>query len=1028
MSIIDTTIHRSRTFFLILGMIFIIGIYSYVNIPKESKPDIPLPTVYISLHHEGISPEDAVNLLVKPMEKELRNLEGLDELEANAFEGGANITVKFIAGLDSDKSVEDVRNKVDIAKAELPEEADEPKVIELNIATFPVLTVILKGDLPEREVKRLAEDLQDTLEGVDGVLEVKLKGMREEQLLIELDKALLESYAITPQMFFNVISNSNLLVAAGSMELKQGKYAVKVPGLFETAEDLLNLPLIIKGDRTVRIRDVGTVKLNFKDSTSITRVNGERAVTLEVSKRIGENIIETVDAVKEAVKKESNDWPKGLEHSFTGDASKDIRNMLYDLQNNVLMTIILVMIVILAALGPRSAGLVATAIPGSFLIGIIALNTLGFTVNVVVLFALILSVGMLVDGAIVVSELADKRMREGAGRKQAFSEAAKYMSWPIIASTATTLAAFMPLLGWPDIVGEFMKFMPLTLIFTLTGSLIMALIFLPLIGAHIGHRPSEFAPDIFAGIAEKYRKFLIWSLERPKKILLATIVFFILVIMNYMVNGHGVEFFPKSEPERANILVHSSGDYSIAEKDKVMHLIADRLVNLKDAETVYVETIGSSNESRSKTSGDLIGKIFIQPVDWHDRDRNAYEIFDDALDKIGIIPGVSSELEIERGGPQQGKPIQIAIRSDKYEYLPILATKLREGLEKIPGTTNIADSLPEPGIEWNIKVNREEAAKSGTSLVDIGTMVRLTTTGAILGTYRPENSNDEIDIVARLKQEDRSFSVIDNMTMATTNGERVPLSNFIERTPQQKVTTIRRLEQKNVIYVEADVKDGYLANDILKIIKTEVEKEHLPHGVSIEFKGDDEQQKNSSAFLQKAFLIAIFVMAMILVTQFNNFYQAWVILSAVILSTAGVLLGHLIMVKPFGIVMSGLGIISLAGIVVNNNIVLIDTYNKLKETMEWHSAIVETGVRRLRPVLLTAITTIVGLIPMGFKLNFDLIKREVTYNNPSSQWWDQLANSIMFGLAFATILTLIVTPCMMALPEIKKEKKQSLQS
>jgi multidrug efflux pump len=1022
MNLIDLAIQKNRTFFSLLVLIFIAGVYSYINIPKESRPDIPIPTIYVSINYDGISPEDSVNLLIKPMEKELRSIEGLDELQTASYEGGGNITLTFQAGFDNEQALNDVRNQVDLAKSELPDEADEPVVTEINLAKLPILSIILSGDVTHRELKRLSEDLRDRLEGLEGVLEVTIDGLRETEVLLEMDKSTIESYNLRAADIQQSISSANLLIAAGSLEVGSGKYAIKVPGLFKNLQDFFFLPVLSEGNRTVTFRDLSDVKLAFKDSTSITRSNGHDTIILSVTKRIGKNVIETVDRVKAVVEESQQNWPESVSFNYSGDESKQIRTMLYDLQNSVIFSIILVMIVVLAALGLRSAALVSIAIPGSFLLAMIALFTLGFTTNVVVLFALILSVGMLVDGAIVVTELADSRMREGATRRHAFSEAAKYMAMPIISSTLTTLAAFMPLLFWPDIVGEFMKFMPLTLIFTLTASLIMALIFLPLIGANIGQKPKTFPKDIFQGLSEKYSRILKRALEIPGRIMVFTVAGFIGVIIFYGAVGKGVQFFPETEAERAFILIRSDGDFSIQEKDNLMKKVERRVGDVQDIETMYFLTIGA--QSRRLGEEDIIGKIFVQPVEWHDRNRGAEEIYDEIIARIGILAGADIELQGEKGGPQDGKPIQLAVISDTPEVIAPIALKLKKRLQETEGVYNITDTIADSGIEWILNIDRDAISKAGITLVDVGTFVRLGTTGAIIGTYRPNNLNEEVDITARFKKEDRKFSTLDNLYIPTPSGP-APVTNFIEREAQRKVSTISRLDQKFVSYVEADVntREGYLTSAVVGGIKQELSTTDLPKGVRIVFKGDDEQQSESSAFLKKAFLVALFVMAIILVTQFNSYYQAFIILSAVVLSTTGVLLGHIITGKPFGIVMGGLGVIALAGIVVNNNIVLIDTYNKLRQEFHWKVALIETGRRRLRPVLLTAITTIIGLIPMGTKVNVDLIAREITYNAPSSRWWDQLANSIMFGLFFATALTLIITPCMIALSERRKERQ-----
>jgi multidrug efflux pump len=1010
---IQTAVTHARTVFMVLVLLLIAGVYSYITIPKESSPDVPIPTIYVSVNHEGISPEDAVNLLLKPLEEEMRGLDGLDEMEGTAYEGGANLVLNFIAGFDNEAALDDVREKVDLARPELPEDADEPVVTEINISLFPILTVILAGDVPEREMKRLAENLQDRLESLPGVLEAKINGLREEMLLIEIDRAKLESFDLDPETLISRIAANNRLIAAGSLELTQGRYGVKVPGLFRSAEEVLDLPLLTDGLRSVRIRDIGTVKRTFKDPATITRVDGHSAVTLEISKRIGENIIETVDAVKASVAEERESWPESMTHRFVNDESDVIRQRLMDLQNNVITAVLLVMIVVLAALGGRSAFLVATTVPGAFLTAMLLLSAFGFTTNVVVLFALILSVGLLVDGAIVVTELADTKLMTGARRQPAFIQAAQEMAWPIIASTATTLAAFLPLLFWPGIVGEFMKFMPLTLIFTLSASLAMALIFLPTIGAKFPRPPVvSTAENSLPFYVLPYEKFLSWALKRPLKVVLSVTGLFVAVIALYAFFGRGVEFFPRIEAERAQLVVHARGDLSITEQDKIMQEVESRLTALPGVKTFYV-VAGNANAQRDGPS-DIVGTVSLEYKNWEDGRPRSEEILAQANEYSQDLYGIRIERQEQRDGPGRGKPVQILVTAPTYALLPPVVSTLREKLESFDGTRNVDDDLPEPGIEWALDIDRAEATRAGTDLASVGTMIRLATNGAIVGTYRPGDSREELDIVARFDNPERTLTIIDELTIATRDG-RVPLSHFTNRRAQPKVTVIRRVDQREAATIEADVAQGYLADTIVQAMRQKAAQLELPRGVRITFKGEDEDQKEAGNFLMKAFLVAIFIMAIILVTQFNSFYQAFIILTAVILSTTGVLLGHMIMAKPFGIIMSGLGVISLAGIVVNNNIVLIDTFNRLLANMPWQEAILETGRRRLRPVLLTAVTTIVGLMPMAFKLNIDIVGQNVQYNAPSTQWWDQLASSIIFGLAFATLLTLIITPCMLAL-------------
>jgi multidrug efflux pump len=1018
LSLIDAAVSRARTTIAVLLLLLITGFSSYVNIPKEAEPDINIPIIYVNMKHEGISPEDAERLLVRPMEKELRSIEGLKEMRSAAFQGSANVLLEFDAGFDSAKALEDVREKVDIAKPELPSDTDEPTVNEVNLSLFPVLVVTLGGDVPERTLLKLARDLRDKIEALTSVLEVTIGGDRDELAEIIIDPMLVESYSLNARQIAENVQLSNRLVAAGTLDTGTGRFAIKVPGLFETVNDILDMPLKTKGDAVVRIRDIASIRRTFKDRRTYARVNGQPAVSLDVSKRTGENIIETIANVRAVVNEEAQNWPKGVDVIFSQDKSQNIRDMLRDLQNNVMSAVLLVMIVIVAALGVRSGLLVGVAIPGSFLSGILVLSLLGFTVNVVVLFGLILSVGMLVDGAIVVVEYADKKMREGEPRHAAYTAAAKRMAWPIIASTATTLAAFMPLLFWPGIVGEFMKFLPITLIATLAASLLMALVFVPTLGAYIGKPgaegtmlPETADPAEYTGGTGLYVKVLGRLLNHPGKVLFSAFAMLIGAWMLYLNFGKGIEFFPKVEPDQAVLQIHARGNLSVEEKDSLVSEVEKRIVELQRqrGELKSIITLSGEQERRDDTPEDVIGTIRLEFVAWDQR-RRADVILADVLERSRSLVGIHVETRKQEAGPPVGKPIHIRLTSRNPDLLTPLIEKIRGHMETMSGLKDIEDSRPVPGIEWEIRVDRAQAAKFGADIAGIGAAIQLVTKGVKFSDYRPDDSVEEIDIVARYPAEFRSIDQLDQMRIQTNAG-LVPISNFVSRTPKPKTGELRRTDTKRAMTVKADLLPGVLADNKVREIQNWLKTVKIDPRVTVTFKGEDEEQRKAEVFLKSAFSIALFMMAIILVTQFNSFYSTLLILSAVIMSTVGVMLGLLAIGQPFSIVMSGIGIIALAGIVVNNNIVLIDTFDRLQGTIDdQRKAILMTGAQRMRPVLLTAITTILGVLPMVLQVNIDFIDRSVNVGAPSTQWWRQISTAIAFGLAFATLLTLIVTP------------------
>ena len=1025
-SIIDAAIDRSRTVISALLLILASGTYAYLDIPKESDPDINIPIIYVSITHEGISPEDAERLLIRPMEQELRTIEGMKELRATGYEGGANIILEFEAGFDADQALTDVREQVDIAKPELPDETDEPAVEEVNFSLFPVIVVTLAGDIPERALLSVARELRDEIEGITTVLEVEIAGDRDELVEVLIDPIRIESYGLSTVDTVDAVRASNLLVAAGQLDTGHGRFAVKVPGLFEEVHDITGMPVATSGDAVVVLGDIGEVRRGFKDPESFARVNGRPALALEVVKRSGENIIETIEHVREVVERERKHWPEALqaaiEINYLQDRSNDIRNMLSDLQNNVISAVLLVMIVVIAALGIRSALLVGVAIPGSFLTAILVLYGFGVTVNIVVLFSLILAVGMLVDGAIVVTEYADRKMIEGEPKARAYSLAARRMAWPIIASTATTLAAFLPLVFWPGVVGEFMKYLPMTLLITLSASLAMALVFVPTLGAKFGKTGAAIDPEMAKGLAGgvsdeeslaamggmtgSYLKILRPALRHPGLVLIAAVVMLVGVQVVYAQFGKGIEFFPEVEPEIAQLQVRARGNLSVWEQRDLMQEVEERLLDLGELESIYTRT-GKSEQSDE--AEDIIGIITLEFVDW-DRRRKASEILADIRDRTADLAGIHIDQREQEQGPPVGKALQVQLSSRSPDLIPVAVEHVLAGLEAVGGFINIEDERPLPGIDWVLTVDRSQAAKFGANIDLVGRAVQLITTGIKLGEYRPDDADEEIDIRARYPKEYRTLDELKDLRVETENGA-VPISNFVSRKPVDKVGTIKRSDARRVMNVKADVEEGLLPDNQTKALQAWLADNPLPEGIEAVFKGEDEEQRKAEAFLGKAFLVALFIMAIILVTQFNSFYSAFLILSAVIMSTVGVFIGLLVTQQPFGIVMGGIGVIALAGIVVNNNIVLIDTFDRLKsEAADVRTALLQTGAQRLRPVLLTTVTTVLGLMPMVIGLNIDFISRELSMGAPSTQWWQQLSTAIVFGLVFATVLTLVVTP------------------
>ena len=1033
-SMIDAAFSRARVVVMALVMVLAVGAYAYVSIPKESNPEVPLPLFYVSTSLDGISPEDAERLLLEPMETEFGSIEGLDSMKSDASEGFASIQLEFTPGGDNDEALSKVLEAADRAQGNLPDDAKDIKITEINTALFPIITTILSGPVPERTLNSLAEQLQEEIEGLEGVLEAEIGGQRFEFLEVLIDPTVFQTYNLSFDELIGQIQRNNRLIAAGAIETGSGRIVLKVPGLIEGLEDVMAMPVKVRGNAVVTFGDVATVRRTFEDPSSFARINGQPALALEVTKRSGANIIETVAEVKALVEELRVDWPDSIEITYLQDQSKQVKDMLSDLEANVIAAVILVMIVIVLALGFRSSILVGLAIPGAFLAGVIALWSMGYTMNIVVLFSLILVVGMLVDGAIVTTELADRKLQEGAPAKDAYAFAAKRMAWPIIASTATTLSVFFPLLFWTGMVGEFMKFLPITVILTLFASLFMALIFIPVVGGLIGKRQPQTAkqkaalhaaefgdPRDMVGFTGAYVRVLEWAIMRPAATLLLAVALLLGGFGAYGQFGKGVSFFPSVEPDFMQVQVRARDNFSIFERDALVRAVETRILPYDEIASIYARSVMSAGQGDEET----IGTLQLELTPWDTR-RTAAEIGIDIRESVADIAGIDVQVQTESGGPTAGKPVNLKITARNPDVQAQAVQQIRDIMDRIGGFTDVTDTRPVPGVEVSILVNRAEAARFGADVSLLGQAVQLLTQGITVADYRPDDVDGSLDIRVRFPREERSLSELGSLRVPTSAG-LVPISNFVTFEPSERTGVIRRIDEKRVTTIEANVATGVLVNDQVIALTAALNQADLPEGVDFSFAGEAEDQQESMVFLASAFVSAIFLMFVILVLQFNSFYQAFVVMSAIIFSIAGVLLGLIVTGRPFGIVMGGIGVIALAGIVVNNNIVLIDTYNDLKRSGQSPlEAALRTGAQRLRPVILTSVTTALGLMPMVIGLNLNFFTREIVYGAPSTQWWTELSSAIAGGLVIATVLTLVVTPAMLMLGE--KSKRRAVAS
>ena len=1096
-NIIDWAIERARMVLFFFFLSLIAGFYSYFNLPKEGEPDIEIPVVFISVPFQGISAEDSEALLVKPLEKELSELKGLKKIASTAAESYAGVLLEFDYGWDREATLADIRDKTNKAESNFPDGAEQYSINEINFSEFPIVIVTISGNIPERTLTRLAKDLQEVIETVPNVLETGLSGAREEMVEVIIDPLKLELYNITAGELFNVVNNNNKLIAAGDVEVGTGSYAIKIPSSFKSTKDVYNLPIKKNGDRLVNLGDVAEIRLTFKDRTGMARFNGQPTMAIQVVKRKGSNLIQTVNDVKKVVNEYKETWPvllqKNLVVDFSLDNSKQVKGMVDSLESAVLTAIALVMIVVLASLGTRSALLVGFAIPMSFMLTFALLAIFNISISNIVMFGLILAVGMLVDGAIIVVEYADKEIKKNIGPMRAYKAAAKRMFWPIVSSTATTLCAFLPMLFWPGVAGQFMGNLPVTIIFVLSASLIVVLIYLPVVGGVTGRisRKMDHVAEVINKTFSTYFRIVLFisaiilstftafyllislfiEVNKNSAITLTIIFFFECIILSTLIssfkrkktseifqykrtnlgkifyllvgnpimplvtvflsitlvfsiiqsfkqNNKGVEFFVETEFEQALAHVRARGNLSISEKDRLVKMVEKEILGVEGVEAVFAFT-GPGGFTNADGLGDAkpidtIGGIQIELSEWNKR-KPGKEIIEEINNKLKKLPGVKAQISEQIRGPSSPKPIFIRVSGMNRDKLLQATEIIRNKLEKNPALKDIGDTRPLPGIDWQFDVDVEATGIYGTDVATIGGIIQLVTKGINLGNMRTDNSDEELEIRVRFPEKDRLLSTIDDLKVRTSIG-LVPISNLISRKPVPKVDNIARINKSRVFDISADIKSGENANVQLKKIEEWLVTENpLPRDVNWSFAGEANDQAESQAFLTIAFSGALGLMFVILLAQFNSFYNSILVLLAVIMSTTGVLIGMLVMDQTFSVIMTGTGIVALAGIVVNNNIVLIDTYQQYISSMNKIEAIIRTVEDRIRPVLLTTITTMAGLTPMMFGLSLDFQNGGYSINEPTVTWWKQLATAIVFGLGFATILTLLLTPTFLAL-------------
>jgi multidrug efflux pump len=1027
MRITDGAIRKYPMIFAFMAIITIMGIDSYKSLPRESSPDVKIPYVMVMTPYAGTSPQDIENLITRKLERELKGMPDLEEMTSTSTYGASSILLEFTPEVDISDALQTVRDRVELAKPELPQDPrDDLMVMEISASDiFPVMNVNISGEYDLSALKEVGEDLQERLEQIPGVLSVDLAGGVEHEVRVDVDPERLAFYDLGLTDVQDAIALQNVTIPGGKLSLGTYDYKVRVPGEVRDVAEILDFVVNPGIEPPVYVRDVAEVSFGIKDRETIARVNGRDAVTLTVKKRSGENIIAIADRCREVIDEMRPAFPAGTEVSIVGDQSQFVRDMVAELENNILSGLILVVAVLLAFLGFTNSLFVGVAIPFSMLISFIVLRGISTTLNMVVLFSLILVLGMLVDNAIVIVENVFRHRGKGMDAAEAASVGTSQVGGAVIASTLTTVCAFGPLYLWPGIMGEFMRYLPLTLVITLSASLVVALVFNPVLCARFMRipRPSgdkERLGDRLIGFGLKtYRPVLEWALGHRAAVLGGMLLLFVTVFALFAVFNAGVELFPTTDPSVASVNIEAPSGTRIEVSDEYARQAETAVADVPDLKA-YVTQVGTA------LGGDLGGgeapshqsMITMEFNKKEYRSQSSRLSLAQLRERLQAFTGARLTVEQMEEGPSTGKPVNIEISGDDFDVLGDLAAQIKERIRGIPGLVDIEDNYDRGLPEIEIRPDVDKAGRFGLQTWDIAGTVRTALHGAETAKFRV--GEDEYDIVVRYQQPfRRKAEDLETMTVFY-EGESIPVGAFADLEFKTALADIHRIDATRVVTVMADVDEGFNGNALLAEVRRELADFPLPAGYRLDYTGESEDQEEATAFLSDAFGVAIMLILVVLIAQFGSVTVPLVIISSVIMSMIGVLVGLMVTGLPFGIIMTGVGVISLAGIVVNNAIVLLTYVLQLREEgLSKYDALVQAGVTRFRPVILTAVTTILGLIPLttGFSLDFERLFRGefehvVIIGGESSQWWGPMGVAVIWGLAVATFLTLVVVPVM----------------
>jgi multidrug efflux pump len=1026
-------VNNRAVVYILMVIIVIFGFISYEGLPRESAPSITIPYIFVSTVYVGVSPQDIENLVTQEIEKEVKGIEDVKKITSVSRESFSLINIEFNPDINIDDALQKVRDKVSVAKTKMPKDIKEPVITEINISELPIIYVNISGNYGLARLKDIADKMSDKIEQIPGVLSADVVGGLEREVKIDVDANRLKYYNLSLNDITNTISAENVSIPGGGVDIGSANYLVRIPGEIKDPEHFGDL--VIKTDKQtsspIYIRDVAQVYYGYKDRTTYSRENGNESITIPVKKRSGENLVRIADETKKLVQEEEKSLPPGVKISITGDQSKTVRDTVHELENGVITGMVLVIVILLLFLGLKNSLLTSTSIPLSFLISFIILSAMGVTLNIVVLFTLILVLGIIVDDAIVVMEnIYRLQDNEDYNSYDASIEGPREVVKPVSIATFTIISSFLPLLFFPGIVGEFMKYLPITLIVCLLSSLFVAMVISPVQASvfihvkrdrekskkkkrrYIARAIEVFDEKFFDETIRQYEKALRFCLKHRKFTIAGAVVLLVIMFILYGRFNNGVEFFPDVEPRQANINITTPVGTNIEKTNALTKKIEEKLPPFKDIE-YYIANVGSSPNPLDFSGEGIPNKstIVLNFLDKKDRERSSFETIDMVRNAISNIAGGEIEVAKQRMGPPVGLPVNIEISGDDFEKLGEISNEVKQKIKNVPGLKDLSDNFDEARPEIKVSIDREKAAlyKLNTSM--IASTVRTAVNGTTASTFRV--GEDEYDITVRLEKNQRNnITAIENLYVANKDGTKIPLTSVAKVELSGGIGAINRTDLNRVVTVSADA-EGRTGPEVLKDVQIKLEDFKLPPGYNIKYTGAQEQQEETSQFLMKAFLISLLLIFMLMVIEFNSVLTPLVIMFSVLLSLIGVFIGLLVTNTPFGIVMTGVGVIALAGIVVRNAIVLLDFQKELeKRGMERDEAIVKAGTIRLRPVFLTAAATIMALVPLTTGIDFDWYSFSWIIGGENTAFWRPMGVAIIFGLAISTFLTLVIVPTM----------------